>query len=136
MSSDTTPDRRDKTVAAAAATEWLFSYGTLQLEPVQLATFGRRLQGRADVLPGYRLEQVEIRDASVLAISGKSHHPMAVHTAAAGDRIEGAVFAITAAELAHADAYEVDDYRRERVTLASGQAAWAYVDARRPATAP
>ena len=45
--------------------------------------------------------------------------------------VEGAVFAITPAELAQSDAYEVKEYRRERVTLASGQQAWAYVDARK-----
>lgn len=32
-----------------ATTELLFSYGTLQLESVQLATFGRKLVGAADV---------------------------------------------------------------------------------------
>jgi hypothetical protein len=31
----------------------LFSYGTLQLEAVQLATFGRKLNGAADGLPGF-----------------------------------------------------------------------------------
>jgi hypothetical protein len=32
----------------------VFSYGTLQLEAVQLATFGRKLVGTADVLRGSR----------------------------------------------------------------------------------
>lgn len=112
------------------ATERLFSYGTLQLPAVQLATFGRRLDGHADRLPGYRLEQLAIRDAAVVATSGKTHHPIVSPSDTAGDGVEGAVFAITPAELAHADAYEVDDYRRDRVTLASGLQAWAYVDAR------
>lgn len=35
--------------------EKLFSYGTLQQETVQLSTFGRKLQGTADVLIGYHL---------------------------------------------------------------------------------
>ena len=34
-------------------TQLLFSYGTLQLEAVQLATFGRKLAGTADGLPGF-----------------------------------------------------------------------------------
>jgi hypothetical protein len=34
---------------------WLFAYGTLRQREVQLAIFGRRLAGRADVLPGYAL---------------------------------------------------------------------------------
>ncbi|WP_077034757.1 gamma-glutamylcyclotransferase family protein [Pelomonas sp. KK5] len=112
------------------ATQRLFSYGTLQLESVQLATFGRRLNGQADQLPGYRLEQLAIRDSAVVATSGKTHHPIAVHTGSAEDRIEGAVLEVTPGELAHADAYEVEDYRRAEVTLASGLTAWAYVDAR------
>jgi len=112
------------------ATERLFSYGTLQLPAVQLATFGRRLDGHADRLPGYRLEQLAIQDAAVVATSGKTHHPIVSPSNTPGDGVEGAVFAITPAELAHADAYEVDDYRRDRVTLASGLQAWAYVDAR------
>jgi gamma-glutamylcyclotransferase (GGCT)/AIG2-like uncharacterized protein YtfP len=116
-----------------AATERLFSYGTLQLEPVQRATFGRILSGQRDFLPNYRLEEIAIRDPAVVATSGKARHPMAVRTGKQADRIEGLVFAITAAELAHADAYEVEDYRRARVTLASGREAWVYLDAGAPA---
>nr|WP_206179534.1 gamma-glutamylcyclotransferase family protein [Variovorax sp. RKNM96] len=112
------------------ATEQLFSYGTLQLQSVQLATFGRKLDGQLDRLPGYRLDQLKIEDAAVVATSGKTHHPIVAATGRAEDGVEGAVFAITAAELAQADVYEVKDYRRERVTLASGMQAWAYVDAR------
>ena len=40
----------------------LFSYGTLQLPAVQLATFGRLLAGSADLLPGFRLDMLEITD--------------------------------------------------------------------------
>lgn len=112
------------------ATEQLFSYGTLQLPAVQVATFGRTLDGNADSLPGYRLAQLAIQDPAVVATSGKTHHPIVTPSDTPGDAVEGAVFAITPAELAHADAYEVDDYRRDRVVLASGLHAWAYVDAR------
>jgi gamma-glutamylcyclotransferase (GGCT)/AIG2-like uncharacterized protein YtfP len=45
------------------------------------------------------------------------------------DTVSGKVFAITPQELAHADAYEVSDYRRERVALASGVSAWVYIAA-------
>lgn len=114
------------------ASENLFSYGTLQLEAVQLATFGRRLAGHADRLPGYRLDQLEIRDAAVVATSGQTHHPILVRTDGDGhaDAVEGSVFAVTPDELAQADAYEVADYQRVSVTLASGKQAWVYVDAR------
>lgn len=121
---------KDLKTASPEASERLFSYGTLQLEAVQLSTFGRRLVGRADRLPGFWLEQLEIRDAAVIATSGQTHHPILVR---ADDQtaafVEGTVFAITPAELAQADAYEVSDYQRISVTLASGLKAWVYVDA-------
>ena len=110
--------------------EYLFSYGTLQLAEVQRSTFGRDLQGHADELVGYALSSVEITDPEVLAVSGQTQHPMLVHTGRPDDRVKGAVFAVTEAELAQADAYEVADYKRVRVTLASNLAAWVYVDAR------
>jgi len=114
----------------ADRTERLFSYGTLRLEPVQLATFGRRLDGEPDRLPGYTLTLLEITDASVVQTSGMTHHPMLVPTGRPQDLVDGTVFAITPAELQHADAYEVSDYRREHVVLTSGLSAWVYVDAR------
>jgi gamma-glutamylcyclotransferase (GGCT)/AIG2-like uncharacterized protein YtfP len=113
------------------ATENLFSYGTLQLEAVQLATFGRCLAGHADRLPGYRLEKLKIQDAAVIATSGQTHHPILVRTNESSntDAVEGSVFALTPDELKHADAYEVADYQRVSVTLASGRQAWVYVAA-------
>lgn len=111
-------------------TEHLFSYGTLQSDAVQLATFGRLLQGSQDQLVGFKQSLVEIRDAAVVKTSGKTHHPIVVRTDVPDDRVDGTVFAISHAELLQADAYEVSDYRRERVTLASGLSAWIYVDAR------
>jgi hypothetical protein len=114
------------------ATELLFSYGTLQLEPVQRATFGRVLEGTADALPGYALDRIPIRDPQVVATSGETHHRIVRASGRPADRVPGVVFRITPAELAHADAYEVDDYQRVRCTLASGTEAWVYVEARPP----
>ena len=108
----------------------LFSYGTLQQDDVQRATFGSLLAGSADALPGYSQAMVAIDDPQVVATSGKTHHPIVRHSGDAADRVAGTVFEITDAELAQADAYEVDAYRRVAVTLASGRAAWVYVDAR------
>lgn len=108
----------------------LFSYGTLQQENVQLATFGRRLAGQADQLAGFVQTDIEIVDPEVIRTSGKTHHRMLVFTGRDEDQVKGTVFDITDAELAQADAYEVDDYKRVAVTLASGLQAWVYVDAR------
>lgn len=109
--------------------ERLFSYGTLQLESVQLATFGRRLAGKPDALVGFRLGQLAIRDAEVVRTSGVSHHPIVHATGDDADRVPGVVFEVTPAELAQADAYETDDYARLRVRLASGTRAWVYAAA-------
>ena len=108
----------------------LFSYGTLQQEDVQLATFGRRLTGVSDALVGYRQSMVAIQDPEVVRTSGKTHHPIVAFTGKNEDRVAGALFEITDAELAHADAYEVAAYVRVKAPLASGLEAWVYVDAR------
>ena len=117
-------------MATQTAVEHLFSYGTLQQAGVQLATFGRLLDGRPDALPSYRLSQLAIGDAQVVATSGKTHHPLVSRSGDPGDSVAGAVLAVTPAELQQADGYEVAAYRRARVTLASGTQAWAYVDSR------
>lgn len=105
----------------------LFSYGTLRQAQVQMASFGRLLQGREDVLPGYRLAQLEITDPEVLAKSEARFHPIAEPSA--GDEVAGTVFQITADELEAADAYEVSDYARVAVKLKSGLEAFVYVRA-------
>ncbi|SDX85059.1 gamma-glutamylcyclotransferase family protein [Lysobacter enzymogenes] len=107
----------------------LFSYGTLQLPAVQQATFGRLLHGDADALVGFRRTLVKIDDAQVVATSGQTHHPIVEPSGDDADRVDGTVFAISADELARADAYEVDDYVRVEAVLASGGRAWVYVKA-------
>ncbi|CAI8954424.1 MULTISPECIES: gamma-glutamylcyclotransferase family protein [Pseudomonas] len=107
----------------------LFSYGTLQDKAVQLANFGRELVGQADQMLGYSQAWVEITDPQVLATSGKTHHPIVTPSSNAEDSVAGMVLQISEAELAAADAYEVADYKRVAVTLASGLTAWVYVRA-------
>ena len=111
-------------------TELLFSYGTLQLEPVQTATFGRPLSGTGDALGGFALIRLKIEDPAVVAISGKAHHTMATFTGRASDVVPGTVFAVTPSEIQSADKYEVAAVKRVAVVLQSGVRAWAYVDAR------
>jgi gamma-glutamylcyclotransferase (GGCT)/AIG2-like uncharacterized protein YtfP len=108
----------------------LFSYGTLQQANVQQETFGRLLTGRADKIIGYRLSHVEITDPDVLAKSGKAVHPLALPSDVRTDKVAGMVFDVTEEELAQADAYEVDDYKRVEVDLESGGRAWLYVAAK------
>jgi len=108
----------------------LFSYGTLQQENVQLATFGRRLSGHADELTGFEQSWVPIEDPGVVATSGKTHHPILRFNGVHSSRVAGTVFEISDAELAQADRYEVAAYQRVAASLASGRHAWVYVDAR------
>ncbi len=105
----------------------LFSYGTLQLDSVQLASFGRLLHGCDDAVPGWCLEQIEILDPEVVRLSGQKFHPLMRPSIKADDQVIGRVFRLTAQELAAADRYEVSDYRRIEVVLASGATAWVYV---------
>ncbi|MFD4240494.1 gamma-glutamylcyclotransferase family protein [Streptomyces sp. NPDC058525] len=114
---------------AGPAHHQLFSYGTLQFREVQLAQFGRHLQGTPDALPGYRVTYIEITDPDVIAASGTDRHPLIVASSDASDSVEGTVFSITDDELASADEYEVDDYARTEVTLRSGTKAWVYLGA-------
>jgi hypothetical protein len=107
---------------------FLFSYGTLQLPYVQLANFGRLLEGVSDTLIGYRVDQVEITDPVVLAQSDQRFHPILRYSGQAFDAVTGTAFAVTELDVERADRYEVDDYQRVAVTLLSGRTAWVYVE--------
>lgn len=96
---------------------------------MQKANFGRRLEGTADRLPGFVRSLVEITDPEVIAESGMTHHPIVRASDDPSDRIDGTVFRISEDELRAADDYEVDDYRRVSVRLASGLEAWVYIAA-------
>src|ERR1700753_2819225 len=97
---------RDRRCYAASVSQLLFSYGTLRQHDVQRATFGR--------------EYVTITDPHVSATSGSHRHPILRPTDRPGAHVDGMVFTISDAELAAADEYEVDDYRRISVPLRSG----------------
>ena len=107
--------------------DYLFSYGTLQDKAVQIATFGRQVEGSPDALIGFRQDWVEITDPYVLKTSGKTHHPIVTQTDNPDDKVPGTVFALSPEDIARADEYEVDDYMRASVSLASGKTAWLYV---------
>ena len=107
----------------------LFSYGTLQLPEVQMAQFKRLLDGEDDAMLGFVQAMVEITDPEVLRKSGQRFHPIVSQTGNPADSVAGKVFAVSTAELAAADAYEVADYKRVLVNLRSGKQAWVYVKA-------
>lgn len=109
-------------------THRLFSYGTLRQSDVQTVLFGRAVPTVDDVLPGHRLDWVAITDPEVIAISGSDRHPI-LRRGSQDDSVEGSYLQLDDDELATADDYEVDDYVRTSVTLASGVSAWVYIAA-------
>ena len=107
--------------------EYLFAYGTLRQEAVQLSIFGRRLKGEVDALPHYRLGEIEIQDPEFVALSGSARHRNLQFTGADADQVEGIVFELDTSELTLADSYEPEPYRRTSIRLASGKEAWVYL---------
>nr|WP_299888867.1 gamma-glutamylcyclotransferase family protein [uncultured Lacinutrix sp.] len=105
----------------------LFSYGTLQLDNVQIETYGRKLYGKKDILMGYRLDNMQIKDESILKKSNQEFHPIAIKSDISEEKIEGKIFEINTEELLNTDLYEVDDYKRVLETFKSGLKAWVYI---------
>jgi len=109
------------------AMENLFSYGTLQLEQVQLETFGRKLDGEPDALHGYKLVMITITEEDFVIKSGTANHRSLQFTGNSADVVEGMVFKVTSNEIDQADSYEPEGYERGRVQLRSGATAWVFV---------
>lgn len=107
-------------------TEYLFSYGTLQKENVQIELFGRRLTGVKDLLKGYKFSPVEITDELFLSKGEEKYQLTIIHSKNEKDIINGTVFEMIEKELFLADKYEPVNYKRSKVTLASGKEAWIY----------
>ncbi len=99
-----------------AATEYLFTYGTLQDEMIQAAVYSRRLSGSPDSLKGYRVSDEKVAGA----------YPVIVRTDAPEDIVEGMVYMVTNKELLKTDAYEGVAYKRLSATLESGKKCWVY----------
>lgn len=106
----------------------LFSYGSLQQEEVQLATFGRKLAGEFDLLTGYEPALVRITDPAVAERLKKTHHDNIKSTGDDWSNVQGMAFEMTEDELTKADGYEAQyNYTRIQVTLNSGNTAFVYV---------
>ena len=107
----------------------LFSYGTLQQKNVQIANFGRELDGLKDSLPKYIVGEITITDERVIRESGKDVHLILRYTDNIEDEVTGTVFEVADKELIQADDYEVDDYKRVAAELKSGRTCWIYAAA-------
>ena len=99
--------------------EKIFSYGTLQKELVQLATFGRELSGQKDKLVGYVLTQEN---------KARLQQSSLKYTGMPSDVVEGTLFEVSNTELCQADDYQVvEDCIRVKEDFTSGEKAWVYV---------
>jgi gamma-glutamylcyclotransferase (GGCT)/AIG2-like uncharacterized protein YtfP len=108
-------------------TEFLFSYGTIQKDRVQLELFGQILNGTKDILKGYKTKSIEIKDESFLSKGEQKYQLTAIFSDDAKDTIEGTVFEVSEEELLLADDYEPQEYKRVKVKLESGKRAWVYL---------
>ncbi|TDT46672.1 gamma-glutamyl AIG2-like cyclotransferase [Maribacter spongiicola] len=104
-------------VQRAAATHYLFTYGTLQDRDVQLGVFSRPLNGFEDELPLYIISEEKVADL----------YPTLQHTGVKEDVIKGQVYTLSHQELEKADSYEGEAYERIQIQLASGKNAWTYI---------
>ena len=100
-----------------AATEYIFTYGTLQDEMIQAVVYSRRLAGSEDVLKGFRISDEKVAGA----------YPLIIQTDDSKDNVDGVVYMITNKELLKTDAYEGPAYRRIKVKLESGIESWVYL---------
>ena len=106
---------------------FLFSYGTLQTQRVQLETFGRILQGEKDCLPGYEVSMLEITHVEVLRKSNQKYHPILHFSGNENSVVEGMLYEVSNDEISRADEYEVDDYKRVEAVFTSGKTGFIYV---------
>lgn len=105
----------------------LFSYGTLQQEPVQRETFGRALAGEPDALRGYQRDLVPVTNRALVDRHGMTVTETIAFTGSDDSIVTGTMLDVTDEELARSDEYESPfDYDRMVVTLASGRSAWVY----------
>ena len=100
-----------------SATEYLFTYGTLQDEAVQNMVFSRTLTGKQDILKNHTLSKEMVGGL----------YPTLNPSKEKKEQVSGKVFIVSNAELLRADSYEGDAYYRKKVTLASGIQAWVYL---------
>jgi Gamma-glutamyl cyclotransferase, AIG2-like len=107
--------------------EYLFSYGTLQQQAVQIKLFGRIMTGTEDILTGYIIQRIEISDPAFLARGENNMQNTLMATLNPSDIIMGTILELTEEELLLADKYEPSNYFRQPVVLASGKTAWVYL---------
>ena len=103
--------------------EQIFSYGTLQSKEIQMQVFNKLLTGTPDQLLGYKLKDLKIEEEF-----GMTDYFVAIPSENSSDNINGIVFDISELDLAKADLFESNAYKRVEITLKSGKTAWIYIE--------
>ncbi|MEO7975853.1 gamma-glutamylcyclotransferase family protein [Flavobacterium sp.] len=103
--------------------EQIFSYGTLRSKEIQMQVFNKILTGTPDQLTGYKIKDLQIEEEF-----GMEDYFVATPSENSLDAIDGIVYSITSADLAKADLFESNAYKRSQVTLKSGITAWIYLE--------
>ncbi|WP_163408297.1 gamma-glutamylcyclotransferase family protein [Flavobacterium ajazii] len=103
--------------------EQLFSYGTLQSKEIQMQVFNKVLTGTPDQLTGYKLKDLQIEEEF-----GIEDYFVATPSENPSDAVDGIVYNISSADLAKADQFESNAYKRVQITLKSGIVAWIYIE--------
>lgn len=103
--------------------EKLFSYGTLRSKEIQRRVFNKLLIGTPDQLLGYKLKSLQIEEEF-----GMADYVVVVPSENPSEIIHGVAFNISKADLAKADQFESNSYKRVQVTLKSGVTAWVYIE--------
>ncbi|MBF4493433.1 MULTISPECIES: gamma-glutamylcyclotransferase family protein [unclassified Flavobacterium] len=103
--------------------EKLFSYGTLRSKEIQRRVFNKLLTGTPDQLLGYKLKSLQIEEEF-----GMADYVVVVPSENPSEIIHGVAFSISKADLAKADQFESNSYKRVQVTLNSGTTAWVYIE--------
>nr|WP_315238221.1 gamma-glutamylcyclotransferase family protein [uncultured Flavobacterium sp.] len=103
--------------------EQIFSYGTLQSKEIQMQVFNKLLTGTPDQLTGYKLKDLQIEEEF-----GIEDYFVATPSENSSDAVDGIVYSISSADLAKADQFESNAYKRVEITLKSGIVAWIYIE--------
>jgi gamma-glutamylcyclotransferase (GGCT)/AIG2-like uncharacterized protein YtfP len=103
--------------------EQIFSYGTLQSKEIQMQVFNKLLTGTPDQLTGYKLKDLQIEEEF-----GIEDYFVATPSDNPSDAVDGIVYSISSADLAKADQFESNAYKRVEITLKSGTVAWIYIE--------
>ncbi|MBN2610300.1 MAG: gamma-glutamylcyclotransferase [Bacteroidales bacterium] len=98
----------------------VFAYGTLKNPEKRKSIILRETNIEEDFLTGFRVEMVKLNGI---------FYPAAIHEPLSRDKIRGATFMVSEAELEKLDVYESDAYKRIRVKLLSGKQSWLYIKA-------